>query len=356
MDAMITHDAILGSLLGTAVGDALGLPCEGLTPRRQRLLFGVVDRYHLWFGRGLVSDDTEHAVITAQALVGSRGEADPFVHDLGHRLRTWVLALPAGVGRATLAACFRLCLGESPYHSGVPSAGNGPSMRAAVLGLTMGDDTRALKKLVWHCSRVTHSDPRAEHAALAVAEAARLAGQGITVAPLDYYRRLELLLSGEHADEFLEALRGVIESVARGETTAAYSERLWQGRGVSGYSLHTVPAALHCWLRRQNDFRAAVTEIIACGGDTDTTAAIVGGIVGARVGRAGIPPEWINGLRDWPITVSFLESLAAAVAASSGSHAAVPLPELPFYQQCLRNVGFTVIVLLHGFRRLLPPY
>ena len=356
MEAMIARDAILGSLLGTAVGDALGLPCEGLTPRRQRLLFGVVDRYRFWFGRGLVSDDTEHAVITAQALVSSRGEPDAFVRDLGHRLGSWLLALPAGVGRATLIACLRLCLGVPPHRSGVRSAGNGPSMRAALLGVLLGDDPQKLRQFVRASSRITHTDPRAEHAALAVAVAAHCAGQGIPVAPLDYFRRLELLLSGEHAEEFLEAMRGVIESVARGETTAAYSERLWHGRGVGGYSLHTVPAALHCCLRHQDDFRAAVTEIIACGGDSDTTAAIVGGIVGARVGRAGIPPEWINGLRDWPITVSFLESLAAALADSSSSHAAVPLPELPFYQQYLRNVGFTVIVLLHGFRRLLPPY
>ena len=51
-------------------------------------------------------------------------------------------------------------------------------------------------------------------------------------------------------------------------------------------------------------------ETVACGGDTDTTAAIVGGIVGSGVGKAGIPPQWISGIREWPRTVAWMERLA----------------------------------------------
>ena len=54
-------DAYVGCLMGTAVGDALGLPYEGLSPRRGARMFPDLDRYHLLPGYGMVSDDTEHA-------------------------------------------------------------------------------------------------------------------------------------------------------------------------------------------------------------------------------------------------------------------------------------------------------
>ncbi len=104
--------AIVGSLLGTAVGDALGLPYEGLSRRRGKRLYGEPDRYHLLPGRGMVSDDTEHACMVAQALIASGNDADAFARELARRLRWWLLALPAGTGLATLKATLKLCVGD----------------------------------------------------------------------------------------------------------------------------------------------------------------------------------------------------------------------------------------------------
>lgn len=64
-------------------------------------------------------------------------------------------------------------------------------------------------------------------------------------------------------------------SVCNGEAAATCRRREGLGRGVSGFSMHTVPVALHVRLRHQRDDEAAVTDVIACGGDTDTEAAIV---------------------------------------------------------------------------------
>ena len=126
-------------LLGTAVGDALGLPYENLSPRRARKLLGEPVRYRLLFGRGMVSDDTEHACLTAQALVRSGLDPERFGHELAWSLRWWVLGIPAGAGSATLRAAFRLWLGFGFRSSGVRSAGNGPSMRSAILGAAVDD-------------------------------------------------------------------------------------------------------------------------------------------------------------------------------------------------------------------------
>ena len=76
-------------------GDALGLPFEGISPRRiEKLLPGPL-RHHFLFGRGMISDDTEHALITAAALVQSWDNPRHYSRNLAWRLRWWFARLPA---------------------------------------------------------------------------------------------------------------------------------------------------------------------------------------------------------------------------------------------------------------------
>src|SRR5207247_666335 len=116
---------------GTAVGDAIGLPYEGLTGRRAAKMFGPPNRQRFFFGRGMVSDDTEHTCIVAQALIEANSDLNAFQRSLARRMRLWLLGVPAGIGIATLRSIIRLWVGISPERSGVFSAGNGPAMRAA---------------------------------------------------------------------------------------------------------------------------------------------------------------------------------------------------------------------------------
>ena len=334
----------VGSLLGTAVGDALGLPYENLSPRRARKLLGEPVRYRLLFGRGMVSDDTEHACLTAQALVRSGLDADRFGRELARSLRWWVLGIPAGAGSATLRAAFRLWLGFSYRSSGVRSAGNGPAMRSAILG-TAVKDLDLLAQLVRVSTRITHTDPIAEWAAHAVALAA------YRRATAREYLALVQVRLGDEAKPFLDVLQRVVRSVEAGESTQDFCRSEGLENGVSGFSLHSVPVALHAWLRNPTDLEAAVTEVIRCGGDTDTTAAIAGGIVGAVVGREGIPERFLESLFEWPRTVSWMERLGEAVdRQSSDCPGLSPIPLLA------RNLLFLIVVLIHGLRRLLPPY
>src|SRR3954469_1620754 len=157
---------------GMAVGDALGLPHEGLSPRRARRLFPDVDRYHFLFGRGMASDDTEHACMTAQALLASGGDPGRFARSLAWRLRWGLLGAPAGAGKATLQSTLKLWLGWGAAGSGVWSAGNGPAMRSPVLGVAFGHHPGGLGELVRVCPRVSPRDPKAEYGAFAAALAA----------------------------------------------------------------------------------------------------------------------------------------------------------------------------------------
>ncbi len=366
------RDAVVGCLLGTAVGDAIGLPCEGLSRLRLRRLYPKIEGHHLFFGRGMTSDDTEHTCMVGQALIASGGEVEAFVRSLAWRLRFWLLGLPAGIGLATLRALLKLWVGFSGHRSGVFSAGNGPAMRSAILGAAAGSDLTRLHRLVRATTRITHTDPKAEWGAWAVALAALHNSHGSTyahrperqsrgagesgVSPEEYYAELKRTLDGEGADEFLNLIRGAAESVAQRETTEAFASKLGLSRAVTGYTFHTVPVALHAWMSHPKDFRSAVARVVSCGGDTDTVAAIVGGIIGAGVGKDGIPADWLEGLWEWPRTVQWMEELGRRLAEASGGTAKQKPVPLQVWGLWPRNLLFLVIVLGHGVRRLFPPY
>ena len=331
-----------GCLLGTAVADALGLPYEGLSPARAAKLLGRPDSYKFFLGKGMVSDDTEHTVMSLMAFVQTGGEPVAYQKAFANRLKMWLLFLPAGVGLATLKAIMRLSFGVPPSRSGVKSAGNGPAMRAAILGVVPGG-LECLEASTF----ITHLDPRASQGALLIAHSAQISSSWESLKPQEVLSYLKSLLPTD-ADLFLKALDQVADSIKAGESTTEFARKHFLEKGVSGYVLHTVPAALHAWLSYPDDYESAVKEIILCGGDADTTAAIVGGIVGARVGPEGIPQAWRDGLDEPVLNPEFFKRLAKSSA-----------ERRPFGHMLVnpfRNIKFLIIVLGHGFRRILPPY
>jgi len=351
---VLKPERIIGSLIGTAMGDAIGLPYEGLSRQRGVRLLGAPERHRLFFGCGMVSDDTEHACMTAQALITSGGDIPLFRKHLARRLRYWLLPLPAGVGLATARAILRLWVGIRPENSGVFSAGNGPAMRAPIIGVAT-DDLHALRALVRASTRLTHTDEKAEFGALAAALAAHLACRQERVAGDDFLAQLRSLLAGE-GEELMALMDAAVKAVQQGQDTQAFAASLGLERGVSGYMYHTLPVVIHAWLTHQHDVRAAIVTMVECGGDTDSTAAIVGGIVGAATGRQGIPAEWCDRLLEWPRSIRWMEQLGSMLGADPAIGSKKPVPELFFPAVLLRNLFFLAVVLFHGFRRLLPPY
>ncbi len=354
---MTTEDAICGCLLGQAVGDAMGLPMEGLSRRRGPRLYPHLHRMQFFFGVGMGSDDTEHACLTASVL--SADSPAVFRRRLAWRLRWWFLGLPVGIGKATLRACVKLWLGFPSTKSGVFSAGNGPAMRATVLGAWAETDAE-LRAIVRESTRLTHTDPKAEYGALAVALAVRLAATTRTAAApaADAFAdRLDGLLPRDPAaDELRELVRQVVDGIAAGLMVEDFAASLGLTRGVSGYMYHTVPVALFAFFRHADDYRTAVPAVIRCGGDTDTVAAIAGGLIGTRVGKAGIPAEWLTGYRDWPWSVGRIERLAAKVIGRDVPSESLLSTLLGPVLRLTRNAFFFLVVLGHIGRRLLPPY
>src|SRR5258708_510613 len=121
-----SEEAFTGVLLGTAIGDALGLPAENLSPRQIRRRWPEPLRMRFIFGRGMISDDTEHTLMVAQALLSHPDDSVAFQRALGWKLRWWFAGLPGGVGLATAKACLRLWIGFPADKCAVISAGSGP--------------------------------------------------------------------------------------------------------------------------------------------------------------------------------------------------------------------------------------
>ena len=154
--------------------------------------------------------------------------------------------------------------------------------------------------------------------------------------------------------------QGLVDSIAQaardGASVSALAERLGLDKGVTGYIYHTVPVVVYAWFQQGGDFRATLTAVLDCGGDTDTVGAIVGALAGALGGEDDIPADWRAGVVDWPRSLPLLRTLADRLATVTAiDRPAAPVryfwPAIP-----LRNLLFLLIVLLHGFRRLLPPY
>jgi ADP-ribosylglycohydrolase len=278
-----------------------------------------------------------------------------FRTQLARSLRWWLLALPAGVGFATLRSIGKLWLGFSPQNSGVFSAGNGPSMRSPILGVAFGDDAIKLKQFVKASTEITHSDPKAYYAAFAVALAAHQS-TGVAMPSADtFLAALKDLLPEDDAQELHDLLQRAATSAARDETVSEFANNIGSRKGISGYSYHTVPCVLQVWFGNATDFARGLQDIIRAGGDTDTAGAIYGGIVGARVGKDGIPQDWLDNIIEWPRSIGWMERLGSAVAeAELSSDAKCPRYFIPGI--LVRNLFFLIVVLAHGFRRLAPPW
>ncbi|MBS1718322.1 MAG: ADP-ribosylglycohydrolase family protein [Armatimonadetes bacterium] len=299
------------SLVGTLVGDSLGLPYEGLKAPRNTKLMPLPLRQRIFLGKGFASDDTLQSMFALQALVESDGDIERFTKSFSHQLRTWFLSVPPGIGLSTIKSCLRLCTGMHPTRTGVRSAGNGAAMRSAVLGAALCDDDIARIKFVDACCMVTHTDPLAVAGSQMIALAAALSAR-------------------QEIHRFEELARGLYPDWPW--TTP------WPKTGPTGYVVHSVNASLHVWQSNYGKPEEAIQAAITLGGDTDSVAAMVGGILGAD-SRTEWPEEWLR-FWGWP-SLPDIENLSGRA---------------PYLRLLTQHLGQLPVVLAYGFRRLGPPY
>lgn len=305
-------EPVTGCLLGLALGDALGFVVEAEPPAvaaayvRDWLQAGRAGhRSHPRFPFGQYSDDTQLARELLLSVRDARGwSPEGFDVRLADFFRE---GGDVGAGDGTRGAALRLGSGVSWRESGTPApyAGNGSAMRVAPVGALFGGDVDAICRVAREQSRVTHLDPRCAAGAVAVAGAVALA---TVPGPIDATRLLGTLAGWvAREDASVAAAVAGVEAWLDLPPAAAAAHlhaggldpahtRDWQG--ISAFVTPSVAWSLYSFLRSPEDYWTTVCTAIAVGGDTDTMAAMAGGIAGARVGVAGLPEALIARLND----------------------------------------------------------
>ncbi|WP_164701680.1 ADP-ribosylglycohydrolase family protein [Modestobacter sp. KNN46-3] len=277
---------VAGALIGSAVGDALGAPFE----------FGPAGRFSARFPSpargsatemcgspdrepGEFTDDTQLALLVAASLI-ERGGLDEA--DLFERFRTWLRADPPDVGKQTHAVLgsgrpWDVAAAEHFARSG-HAAGNGSLMRTTPAAIWFArSGTAATMDAARRISALTHGDPSAGEGCAVFHELVRVALDGGD--PLAAIPTTLELVQPEHRGRWATVL-------APGWTP----EQATEGNGAVWPTLGQAAWAL----RNATDFAGVMRLVIDLGGDTDTVAAVAGGLAGAVFGIAGIPMRWTS--------------------------------------------------------------
>jgi ADP-ribosyl-[dinitrogen reductase] hydrolase len=330
-----------GALLGTALGDALGLAMEGLSAKVIARRFPHINRFYLFANIGWVSDDTEQSALVASCIAYYGNDLPLCRKAFRSAMRRWFLSLPWGLGWGTLKACIKLLFGRE--HSASNSAGNGAAMRSAIVGIRYFDDPATRHAVVRTLSEVTHDDARAVEGALYVAEIAALC-----VTCSDRSTIVTQALDVVNEPSLKQAIQLAIDSAHQPTDLLSDSRTI----GNTGFVNTTCALATYIFLRYQNSFMEAIENTIRCGGDTDSIAAIVGAWIGTLVGDQQLPKNLLDRLQSGTYGRHHLEALAHDVVASRTSQPSAQ--SIGFVSATIRNLLMYPLILTYAFRSLVP--
>jgi ADP-ribosyl-[dinitrogen reductase] hydrolase len=295
---------VLGSILGLAIGDALGAPFE--FRRRAQVAFPLPAFELPWMGLppGTWTDDTAMARNLWRSLIEHRGALD--LDDVLDRHLAWLASDPPDVGNQT-----RLALTEAAAGTPEParaiferrgpevSAGNGSVMCCAPLGVARALSPELLMEEAPALSRLTHWDGRCQTACLAVTA---------TVAAL---------VRGEEADAAVLNSLAVLSDREGGEELEFLVGEAGRSRQIDGpdqgFCLFTAGIALQV-AGEGLGFEDGLRYVVGLGGDTDTNAAVAGALLGALHGARAIPPAWLNRLAEREAINAETKRLASLLA------------------------------------------
>lgn len=281
-------DRYRGSLMGLAVGDALGTSLEFMPPGTFTPLTDIVGGGPFGLNPGEWTDDTSMAICLAESLVERQG------FDAADQMRRYLRWYREGY-RSSAGVCFDIGItvkqalerfeAEGCEFCGSTdpnTAGNGSLMRLAPVPLFYARDPLAAIQHAAESSRTTHG-------ATAAVDACRWFA-ALIVGALNGVPKGELLRPGwSPIPGYFDAhpLAPEIDEVARGS---------FRGRNPpeivgTGYVVRSLEAAL--WAFHRTDcFADGCLAAANLGNDADTTAAIYGQLAGAYYGMDGIPHEW----------------------------------------------------------------
>ncbi|MCJ2110210.1 ADP-ribosylglycohydrolase family protein [Methylobacterium sp. E-025] len=275
-----TRDRAVGSLVGLAIGDALGTTIEFKPRGSFEPVTDIVGGGPFDLRAGEWTDDTAMALCLADSLI-ARDDLDE--RDLLERFVRWfrdgensVTGRCFDIGNVTSTALARFeQTGE--IHAG-PSdpmtAGNGSLMRLAPIAVRFWNDPVRLRDAARRQSYTTHGAVEAVDACETFA---------LILADAIYGKPLSDVLRPSYGHRFCDGVRTIMDGSWDGAQRTDIRS--------SGYVLHSLEAALWC-VGTSTTFPEAVLKAVNLGDDADTTGAITGQIAGAIYGLSGIPRGW----------------------------------------------------------------
>ena len=333
-----TLDRAMGALVGGALGDALGMPTQLLSPARIADLYGHVEDFIAPFAdhpvskgllAGTITDDTEQALLLGRILIES---GDRFDHTRWvNALLDWEREVKARgsydlLGPSTKRAIDAINRGVPAEEAGRGGDTNGAAMRIAPVGIMMPPEPLdALVAKVAETCRATHNTSIAIASASAVAAAvSRGVGGGDWRAASDSAvaaaRRGATLghwvTGGDIAARIVWA-----QDIVRGKATRDAIRLITDLVGTGVASQESVPAAFAVLEVAGGDPWQAAIISANLGGDTDTIGAIAAGMAGACAGYSRLPPQHIARLKgiDMAEVRALAADLVAARVAKAGS-------------------------------------
>lgn len=341
MIAPTDRGRLQGCLLGGAIGDALGAGIEftSLPELQERYgpagVTGYVPAYGL---AAAITDDTQMTLFTVEALIEARDqvEAGPaggtgLADETGVLDRLWLgyqrwlltqgetpLTTPDGgcglvdepvlrhrraPGNTCLAGLHRRTRTEALPASCRNSKGCGTVMRSAPFGL-VGMDPGWTARTAYAGSALTHGHPTAGHSSAALALIVEALRRGLPVrtaalAAVDVVNR-----TFHDAGETLVALVDAVSAAETGPPTPEVVESL----GAGWVAEEALAIAVYCALAAP-DTRSAMLAAVNHSGDSDSTGAICGNILGAERGPETFPAEWIRDLEARDLVLGLADKL-----------------------------------------------
>jgi ADP-ribosylglycohydrolase len=289
---------ITGAVLGAAIGDAMGHPTEFLSVSQIHEKWGpegVQGFELLWERKGEpafapYTDDTQMAEQVLRGLVLHRGSVPELMEDLAQRFVEWSRRPQGGhraPGGACLAGCAALARGE-PWSTagGLKAGGCGSVLRSYPFGLVFAATPSVAEAWAVAHSALTHRDPiaLASCAAMAVGTALLLRGESVVHATSEM-----VAAACRYSPKTAAMIAQAIEEARDGTEPDETLDRL------RGWSAHeAIAAAVYVVERHPNDIRAAILEGANTSGDSDSIATLAGALLGARLGIAALPSEWVE--------------------------------------------------------------
>ena len=314
MTMLAQLDRALGCLLGGALGDAMGMPTQSLSPDAIAHRYGMVDDIHrLPFDghpvshglpAGSITDDTEQTLLLAETILASPDTFDG--HAWARKLMDWENDMRRRgrhdlLGPSTKRALAAIARGEPPEQAGRFGDTNGAAMRVAPVGIAYSFiRVDAFVAKVHDTCRTTHNTSVAVGGAAAVAAAVSTAIDGANweggkAAALQAARAGSARGHPVPGVDIAARIGWAVELV-RGRDRAGAIRAVTELIGTSVAARESVPAAFAVVeIAGANAWEAAVISA-NLGGDTDTIGAIAAAMAGALSGASALPASRLEGL------------------------------------------------------------